>query len=161
MNIKKMITTVTLAAALMSFSVLNSFAYNASSQAKLPNTNYYVQSNVWQSFTWFFQTHSFAVSAKLFKGAPSNGVRQSADRIKTTWSFSPTGIGVSVKGVSAGIPSGAGFSGSWENTNAWISDISGTFKISGVPLYSNFSNTAFALKSGVKATTSANCFRFY
>ena len=39
MNIKKMITIVTLAAALMSFSVLDSFAYSASSQAKLPNTN--------------------------------------------------------------------------------------------------------------------------
>lgn len=143
------------------WSPLIAFAYSDSSEAKLPGTNWHLQSNVWQSNTYFWQTHSFMVSAKLFNGPVKNGIRLNAERISTSWSFKATGICVSVGNVSAGTPSGASFSGSWTNWNTWISDMSGTFKISGLPLYSNFTNTAFAIKSGTKATTTASCFRLY
>ena len=139
---------------------VNAYAYSDTEKAKLPKTKFYVQSNVWQSNTYFWQTHNFKVSAKLYKGSGCKKTAK-AKTIKTTYSLSVSGLGVSVGGVSAGTADGAGFSGSWKNTNAWISDMSGTFKIKGIPLYSNFSNSAFALKDGVKATASASCFRFY
>lgn len=157
--IKKMMAVICAATCIISSSVV-AFAYSDSAKAKLPNTTYYVQSNVWQSNTYFWQTHSFRVSAKLYKTSACKTTLK-ASSIKTSWSFSPTGVGVSCKGVSAGSTNSKGFSGSWTNKNAWISDMSGTFKISGVPLYSSFSNTALAIKSGVKATATADCFRFY
>lgn len=137
------------------------FAYSDSTKANLPNTSYYVQSNVWQSTTTqAWQTNSFKVSAKLY-GQVACVTTKNASTIKTSWSFSPSGVGVSCKGVSAGTASGKGFSGYWQNTNTWISDMSGTFSISGVPLYSSFTNTATAIKDGVKATATADCFRFW
>lgn len=135
-------------------------AYSDSVKANLPNTSYYVQSNVWQSATAFYETHSFMVSAKLYTSSACTTTAK-ASSIKTSWAFSPTGVGVSCKAVSAGTTNSNGFSGSWTNTNAWISDMSGTFKISGAPLYSSFTNTALAVKDGVKATATADCFRFY
>lgn len=135
-------------------------AYSDSNKANLPGTKNYIQSNVWQSFTAFYQTHSFKVSAKCFTSKECKK-QTKAKTIKTSFSFVPTGIGVSCTGVSVGNISGNGFSGSYENTNASISDISGTFKIKGAPLYSTFSNSAYALKDGVKAITVAEVFRFY
>lgn len=135
-------------------------AYSDSNKANLPGTKNYIQSNVWQSFTAFYQTHSFKVSAKCFSSKECTK-QTKAKTIRTSFSFVPTGIGVSCYGVSAGNISGNGFSGSFENSNASISDIGGTFKIKGAPLYSTFSNSAYALKDGVKAITVAEVFRFY
>ena len=143
---------------LSSFTVAS--AYSDTAKANLPNTSYYVQSNVWQSNTYFWESHSFKVSAKLYTSSACSTTAK-ASTIKTSWAFTPSGIGVSCKAVSAGTTNSNGFSGSWTNTNAWISDMSGTFKISGAPLYSSFTNTAFVMKSGVKATATADCFRFY
>lgn len=159
--IRKRVIGMSLACTLvaMAFSV-NAKAYSDSEKAKLPGTNYHVQSNVWQSNTYFWETHSFKTSAKLYTSSSCTTTTK-AKTIKTSFAFAPTGVGISCKGVSTGNVSGKGFSGSWENSNAWISDMSGTFKISGVPLYSTFQNSAFALKDGVKATAVAECFRFY
>lgn len=138
---------------------LPAFAYSSSSEANLPNSNWKIQSNVWQSGRGVFWTQRFVVSAKLLNRHTDDPVM--ADRIRTTWLFSATGIGVSIRNVSTGNMCGSTFSGYWENTNSWISDMSGTFRLSGLPLWSTFNNTAFALKSGVKATTSTSVFRFY
>lgn len=154
---KKLIATSFCIVSTFMMTVLPIAAYSKSSEANLPNSNWKIQSNVWQSATPFYGTHEWAVSAKMFT---KSGTRVNAERIKTTYNFNATGIGVSVSGVS-GSTGGGRFSGSWENGNAWISDVSGTFKLGGAPLYSNFSNEAFALKSGVKASTSATVFRVY
>lgn len=135
-------------------------AYSDSNKANLPGTKNYIQSNVWQSFTAFYETHSFKVSAKCFTSKECNK-QTKAKTIRTSFSFVATGVGVSCYGVSAGNVSGKGFSGSYENSNASISDISGTFKVKGAPLYSTFSNSAYALKDGVKAISVAEVFRFY
>jgi len=148
---------VLIALSIMTISSMPVFAYSSSSTVSLPGGSYKVQANVWQSNTYFWQNHSFAVSAKLYT---KSGATTKATTIKTTWSFSATGVGLSISGVS-GATGGGNFSGSWTNSNAWISDMSGSFKIGGAPLYSNFNNTAFALKSGVKAQATASCFRFY
>lgn len=158
-KLKKLLSVGAVATLLLSNSAVNAFAYSDSASANLPNSSWKVQSNVWQSNTAFYQTHSFAVSAKLLNKSTNKAVN--AERIKTTYSFGATGVGVSVKGVSSGSMSGSSFSGSWENKNAWISDMSGTFKLGGAPLWSSFNNSAFALKSGVKATSNASVFRFY
>ena len=147
---------------------VEAYAFSDSAKAKLPNTTYYVQSNVWQSTTHWRATHSYKVSAKLYRGKALDEIA-TASTIKTTWSGSATGVAISISGT-YGVATGGGsisttgnkgFSGSWENTNTWISDISGTFKISGLPLYGTLSNTAFAVKDGVKATATAECFRVY
>lgn len=153
----KLIVSMMCLLLLVMTSIQPAAAYSKSAVAKLPNSNYKVQSNVWQSNHYFFQTHQWAVSAKLYT---NEGARATAQRIKTTYSFKATGIGVSASGVS-GNTGGGTFSGSWENRNSWISDMSGTFKLGGLPLYSNFSNDAFALRQGIKATASASVFRFY
>ncbi len=129
-----------------------------SGTAQLPKTNYYVQSNVYQSGVAFYKTHEFVVSAKLYE---YNGSIKTAKWIKTEWNFTVTGLGVSCGNLSVGSISGNGFHGSWENNNAWISDMSGTFKIKGLPLRSTLSNTATALCDGVKASTTAEVSRWY
>ena len=141
----------------------NVYAFDDSVSAQLKGTNYYVQSNVWMSTTHWRWTHSYKVSAKLYKDK-SLKETANANTIKSTWNFKATGIGVSLSGEYGGVSAGAaknGFSGSWENNNTWISDMSGTFKISGFPICGTLSNTAFAIKNGAKAQATAECFRVY
>lgn len=136
------------------------YAFSDSCKARLGQTTYYVQSNVWQSNTGFMWTHSYKVSAKLYANS-SCSTTTKASVIKTSYQFTPAGLGVSAKNVSFATCIGNGFSGNYTVKNSWISDVAGTFKISGFPLYSSFTNTAYALKSGVKATATADCFRIY
>ena len=135
-------------------------AFSSTQKTKLPNTTYYLQSNVWQSNTLWWSAHEFKVSAKLYTSSECTTIAK-ASTIKTTWTYTPYGVAVSTPYFSAGIPTGNGFTGSWTNTNAWISDMSGTYKNAGGVIYSTLSNSAMAVKDGVKATVMAECLRLY
>jgi hypothetical protein len=115
-----------------------------------------IQSNIWMSNTYFYQTQRYQVSAKFLGYNPPN-----ADRIKTAWTIKANGLGVSIGGVSGGTASGNTLSGTWTNYNNWISDYSGSYNISGVPISGSGNNTASFLAKGVKQGATASIFRFY
>ncbi|MFS0657151.1 hypothetical protein [Bacillus sp. 179-C3.3 HS] len=115
-----------------------------------------IQSNAWMSNTNFLQKQSFKVSAKFLGNNPKK-----ASWVKTSYTIEANGIGVSLKGVSSGTASGNSLSGTWTNKNAWISDLAGSYKISGAPLTGSLNNTASFLAKGVKRSTTASIFRLY
>ncbi|MEW3994906.1 hypothetical protein [Bacillus altitudinis] len=132
-------------------------AYSDSSKESIPQLKgNSIQSNAWMSNTNFLQKQSFKVSAKFLGNNPPK-----ANWVKTSYNIEANGIGVSLKGASAGSTSGNSLSGTWTNKNAWISDIAGSYKISGAPLTGSLNNTASFLARGVKRSTTASIFRLY
>ncbi|KSU60350.1 hypothetical protein AS034_16025 [[Bacillus] enclensis] len=115
-----------------------------------------IQSNIWMSATAFYQTQRYQVSAKFLGYNPPN-----ADWVKTAWNIKANGLGVSIGGVSGGTASGNELSGTWTNYNNWISDYSGSYNISGVPISGSGNNTANFLALGVKDSATASIFRWY
>lgn len=115
-----------------------------------------IQSNAWMSTGAFYQTQSYQVSAKFLGNNPPN-----ADWVKTAWTIKANGLGVSIGGVSGGTTSGNTLTGTWTNNNTWISDYSGSYNISGIPISGGADNTASFLAQGVKRSASASVFRLY
>ena len=62
---KKIILSTLCFASAFIASALPIAAYSKSSEANLPNSNWKVQSNVWQSATPFYGTHQWSVSAEM------------------------------------------------------------------------------------------------
>ncbi|MFJ6413846.1 hypothetical protein CHI12_11155 [Terribacillus saccharophilus] len=132
-------------------------AYADSNSASIPGLpNHSIQSNVWHGTASFFNTQSYQVSAKFLGTNPGY-----ADWVKTAWTINANGLGVSIGGISGGTASGNTLSGTWTNWDAWISDYSGTYNISGVPISGSANNTASVFVDGTKAASTASIFRFY
>jgi hypothetical protein len=105
------------------------------------------------SATAFNQKQSYQVSAKFIGNNPPN-----ADWVKTAWAIKANGLGVSIGGVSGGTSNGNTLTGTWTNTNTWISDYAGSYNISGVPISVGGDNTASFLAKGVKRSASSSIF---
>jgi hypothetical protein len=162
MGVKKKIVRTLGGVAMAGAMVMGGFAGSASaysdsvtdSISQLPGND--IQSNIWMSATAFYDTQRYQVSAKFLGYNPPN-----ADWIKTAWSIKANGLGVSIGGVSGGTASGNELSGTWTNTNNWISDYSGSYNISGIPISGSGNNTASFLARGVKQGATASIFRWY
>jgi hypothetical protein len=162
MNIKKKVLGtlggIAMAGALvMGGSAGTASAYSdsvTSNISQLPGNS--IQSNIWMSSTAFYNTQQYQVSAKFLGTNPPN-----ADWVKTAWTIKANGLGVSIGGVSGGTANENTLSGTWTNTNTWISDYSGSYTISGVPISGSGSNTASFLARGVKKGATASVFRWY
>ena len=132
-------------------------AYSDTNTEKIPQlSGNSIQSNVWMTSKNSFHKQSWEVSAKFLGTNPSY-----ADWVKTAWTFKANGLGVSIGGVSGGTASGNTLTGTWTNTNAWISDYGGSYNISGLPITGSGNNTASFLAKGVKRSATASIFRFY
>lgn len=118
------------------------------------DASHYITSAVSISDTYVGYTQYYQVSAYYHGSNPGN-----ASMIKTAWSISASGIAVSIGGVT-GSTGGNSFSGSWTNTNAYISSYSGSYNISGFAVTGTASNTASLLVSGVPTAATASVFRF-
>lgn len=141
----------------LSFGVGSSVgAHSDTTTHKLPSVpGHSIQSNCWFSHVWnSYSAQEFKVSAKLL-GA------KAPQQIKTAWNFTATGLGVSVSGVGACL--GGNTYGSYiVNTKKQkVASHSGSFKLSGVPLWGNLSNTASVIVGGASGSASASCSRVY
>ncbi|MBX4267524.1 hypothetical protein [Clostridium estertheticum] len=156
-KLSSVLLSVGIACSMLSIGSVPAFAYSSAVSARIPglDSSHSVESNIWMANINQFSTQSFQVSAYYHGANPGN-----ASWIKTAWNVSATGAGVSIGGVS-GSTGGNSFSGSWTNTNAYTSSWSGTYKISGIAVTGNGSNTASVLVSGSTASASASVFRIY
>lgn len=130
-------------------------AYSDSTTYNIPRVaGHSIKSDCWFEHKGAWSPQQFKVSAKLIGGKPSQ-------QIKTSWDFEATGIGVSVSGVGACI--GGNKYGSYlTNTKGQkIASHSGSFKLSGLPMWGRLANTASVKVAGVSASASASCSRFY
>ncbi|MGP7818813.1 hypothetical protein [Niallia sp. 01092] len=142
----------------LSFGIVDSAsAYSDQTTVPIPElSGNSIQSNAWMSNTAFYQKQSYQVSAKFLGYNPPN-----ADWVKTAWTIKANGLGVSIGGVSGGTANDNTLTGTWTNYNTWISDYSGSYSISGVPISGGADNTASFLARGVKRSASASIFRWY
>ncbi|EJR83351.1 MULTISPECIES: hypothetical protein [Bacillus cereus group] len=161
MKIKKkvvaFISTLAVAGAISFGGANSASAYSDSVTENIPQLpGNSIQSNIWMSATAFNQKQSYQVSAKFIGKNPPN-----ADWVKTAWAIKANGLGVSIGGVSGGTSNGNTLTGTWTNTNTWISDYAGSYNISGVPISGGGDNTASFLAKGVKRSASSSIFRLY
>lgn len=153
---KKFISFILVTVLLLTFSV-QAFAYSDSSDGSVSGLpTYKIQANIWLTSKNFLEPQDWTVSAKLYDGTST----ATATWIKTAWSFTVSGVGVTIGPVS-GSSGGNSISGSWTNNNTWISDYTGTFNIAGIPLSCSGSNTASVYVQQTTGSATASIFRFY
>lgn len=141
----------------MSFGGGNVSAYSSQDTEAIPALKgNKIQANAWMSNTNVYQKQSYKASAKFLGSNPSN-----ADWVKTAWKIKASGVGVSIGGISGGTSSGNELSGTWTNTNTWISDYAGSYKISGIAISGSMDNSASFLAKGVKRGAATSIFRLY
>ncbi|MGD6818783.1 hypothetical protein [Metabacillus sp. 84] len=156
-KVSAFIGTLAVAGALTFGGGTSASAYSDSTTEPIPQlSGNSIQSNAWMSNTAFYQKQSYQVSAKFLGTNPPN-----ADWVKTAWTIKANGLGVSIGGISGGTSNGSTLTGTWTNSNTWISDYAGSYSISGVPISGGTDNTASFLAKGVKRSASASIFRFY